>query len=300
MIAIDWGTTSLRACRLDSSGTVLERRSKIAGVLTCQGSFEPVLADMLRGWPDTDVLMAGMIGSRNGWHEVPYIESPAGLAEIAAGMHEFSAASLPGRRLFIVPGVSQLGPDHHPEVMRGEETQVLGLAAELSAAGPHVICLPGTHSKWVGWANGRVVSVRTAMTGELYALLRHQGLLASLMPHQTERTRDICDEATFARGVADSQRHGGLGHQLFAVRTQALFGLLSPEAAPSYLSGLLIGHELRGLMPAGCSLVHLVGEAELIARYQRALAVLGVAATGHEQGMCERGLFSLAATRAGH
>jgi 2-dehydro-3-deoxygalactonokinase len=300
MIAVDWGTTSLRAYRLDSSGTVVEQRNAAAGVLACQGNFEAVLSKMLHGWPDTNVLMAGMIGSRNGWHEVPYVSSPAGLHEIAGGMHEFAAASLPGRSLFIVPGVSHVGHDHHPEVMRGEETQVLGLATKLSAADTHVICLPGTHSKWVTLAQGRIVSVRTAMTGELYALLRHRSLSAALMAECRDDAPDIDDPDAFARGVLDSSGHGGLGHHLFAARTQGLFGLLAPEAAPSYLSGLLIGHELRGLIPAICPRVHLVGATNLLVRYQRALGVLGVAATGHAQDMCSRGLFGVAAVRADH
>jgi 2-dehydro-3-deoxygalactonokinase len=179
--------------------------------------------------------------------------------------------------------------------MRGEEVQILGLADRLPGSGPHLLCLPGTHSKWVWLDAGRIVSLRTAMTGELYALLRRHSLLAALMP-----AGDDADDAdAFARGVAESARDGGLLHHLFGVRTQGLFGALGAAQAPSCLSGLLIGHELRGLLPPGCTTVHLVGDAALVQRYQRALAALGVVAQDHGGAASARGLFRVAGVREG-
>jgi len=292
MIAVDWGTSSFRAYRLDTDGHVLEQRHATAGLLTCGGRFEAVLAQHLEGWNDRVVVMAGMIGSRNGWHEVPYVESPAGAIEIAAGMRAFEAGALPGRRLFIAPGLCHRPDAGQPEVMRGEETQIVGLADVLAGDAPHVVCLPGTHSKWVTVERGRVVAWRTAMTGEVYALLRKHSLLAALMPADAQQDAD--DEAAFARGLAASEGDGGLTHHLFGVRTRGLFGSLSPEQAPAFLSGLLIGHELRGLRPPHASAVHLVGSSGLVHRYQRALSARGVSTRCHDETLAARGMFHLA------
>ncbi len=287
MIAIDWGTSSFRAYRLNAAAEVLQQRSAALGLLSCQGRFEAILAEQLQGWDDGDIIMAGMIGSRNGWREVPYVRCPAGLPDIAAGCIELEAAPLPGRRIVIVPGLSdQQGLT--PEVMRGEEVQVLGLADQLPGDGPHTLCLPGTHSKWVQCQRGSVQSLRTAMTGELYALLRKQSLLSALMPAEGE---DAPDAAAFERGIQASGAAGGLSHHLFGVRTLGLFEGLTPAQAPSYLSGLLIGHELRALMPAAADVVHLIGDAALVQRYSAALSLLGMASQTHGQALSARGLF---------
>ncbi|QNM95706.1 2-dehydro-3-deoxygalactonokinase [Chitinimonas koreensis] len=298
MIAVDWGTSSFRAYRLDESGAVREQRSAAAGLLACRGGFEAVLAQQLAGWDDAGVVMAGMIGSRGGWLEVPYLACPAGAPEIAAGMREVVAPSLSGRRVWIVPGLAHQPAAAPPEVMRGEETQVLGLLGDLAGTGPHWLCLPGTHGKWVCVEDGRIVSLRTAMTGELYALLRRHSLLAALMPASGgPDDADGDDPAAFERGVAASKAPGGLAHQLFGVRSQGLLGTLAAEQAPSYLSGLLIGHELRGLLPAGTRSVQLIGGADLVRRYALALALLGVAATPHGEALGARGLHLLARLR---
>lgn len=295
MIVVDWGTSSFRAYRLDAAGTVREQRSAAAGLLSCDGRFAAVLAQQLEGWDDDRVLMAGMVGSRSGWREVPYVACPAGLAQIAAGVVELEAAALPGRRVAIVPGVSQREAGTAPDVMRGEETQVLGLLDRLPGAGPHTVCLPGTHSKWVQVQGGRIVGLRTAMTGELYALLRRHSLLAALMPAAAEDDGD--DSEAFAQGVAASAADGGLAHQLFGVRTRGLFGELGTTGAPSYLSGLLIGHELRALRSGSDAVVHLVGGAALVPRYSRALQALGALAQAHGENLSADGLFRIAVER---
>ena len=294
MIAIDWGTSSFRAYRLDAIGGVREQRSTAAGLLACGGKFEAVLVREIAGWDDPVIVMAGMIGSRNGWHEVPYVACPAGMAEVVAGLREIDVAQLPGRRVLIAPGVVHHGAGKPPEVMRGEETQLLGLIDRLGDGG-HTLCLPGTHSKWVQLEGGRIVTLRTAMTGELYALLRKQSLLAALMPASVDDDGDDAD--AFARGVIASAGDGGLANHLFGVRTQGLFGTLGPGAAPSYLSGLLIGHELRALLPASPADVHLIGGLALQQRYARALALLGVTPRVHGEELAARGLYRLALAR---
>ncbi|MDP3824424.1 MAG: 2-dehydro-3-deoxygalactonokinase [Burkholderiales bacterium] len=291
MIAVDWGTSSFRAYRLDASGAVLERRSAAAGLLACQGRFEPMLAQQLDGWDDELVVMAGMIGSRNGWREVPYVACPAGQGEIAAGLLSVAAESLPGRRIFIAPGLSHRSAAGTPEVMRGEETQLLGLFGELPGAGPHTVCLPGTHSKWATVGAGRISAFHTAMTGELYAVLKQHSLLGALMDPEAGAASE--DAPAFELGVRTSADAGGLLSHLFSVRTRGLFGELTAAQLPSYLSGLLIGHELHGLL-AGAQQVHLVGSEALVQRYRRALALRHVEVQVHGEVLVARGLHRLA------
>ncbi len=300
MIAVDWGTTSFRAYRLDAEGRVVDHRSATSGLLSVDGDFAGVLARHIEAWDDRLVLMAGMVGSRSGWREVPYVDCPAGLHEVAAGMCELGDAMHRGRRIFIAPGVCHRAPGAAPDVMRGEETQVLGIASAFVGEGPHTVCLPGTHSKWVQVVQGRIVSLRTAMTGELYALMRHHSLLASLMQPSAASDVDVDDADAFARGMAACAGEGGLTHHLFGVRTLGLFAELEPAQAPSYLSGLLIGHELRAMLPLStpqATTVHVVGSAALRLRYERALRVAGVVPQGHDDQAVARGLYGLARLR---
>lgn len=291
MIAVDWGTSSFRAYRLDAAGAVLEQRRAAAGLLACQGRFEPMLAQQLDGWDDELILMASMIGSRNGWREVPYVACPAGQGEIAAGLLGVVAESLPGRRIFIAPGLSHRPVAGTPEVMRGEETQLLGLFGELPGAGPHTVCLPGTHSKWATVGAGRISAFHTAMTGELYAVLKQHSLLGALMDDGPGAAAE--DAPAFERGVRTSADAGGLLSHLFSVRTRGLFGELSAAQLPSYLSGLLIGHELHGLL-AGAQQVHLIGSEALVQRYRHALAMHHVDVQVHGDVLVARGLHRLA------
>ena len=291
MIAVDWGTSSFRAYRLDASGAVLEQRSAAAGLLACQGRFEPMLAQQLAGWDDALIVMAGMIGSRNGWREVPYVACPVGLDEIATGMLLVPAESLPGRRIFIAPGLSHRPAAGAPEVMRGEETQLLGLFDELPGTGPHTVCLPGTHSKWATVGSGRISAFHTAMTGEVYAVLKQHSLLGALMDHDAGAATE--DAPAFELGVRTSNDAGGLLSHLFSVRTRGLFGELSAAQLPSYLSGLLIGHELNGLL-AGAQHVHLIGSEALVQRYRSALSLHNVDVRVHGEALAARGLYNLA------
>lgn len=288
MIAVDWGTSSFRAYRLDHDGAVLEQRSAAAGLLNCAGQFEAVLAQQLLGWDDPLILMAGMIGSRSGWREVPYVACPAGAELLAAGLCELQAAGFAGRRIFIAPGVSHRPAGGTPEVMRGEEVQLLGLSDSLSGAGPHSLCLPGTHSKWASLAQGRITGFRTAMTGELFAVLSQHSLLRATVAADAPD-----DPPAFALGLARAREAGGLANHLFSVRSLGLFGELTPAQAASYLSGLLIGHELEGLAPASGP-VHLIGSRALTQRYERALRARGVEPVLHSDALSARGLHLLA------
>lgn len=292
MIAVDWGTSSLRLYRLDESGHVCERRRSERGLQASAGQFEAVLAEEIAGWDDRLLLLSGMVGSRSGWQEVPYLPCPAGIDDLAAALVPLQAPALADRALWVVPGVSDTGGDAVPDVMRGEETQLAALLAVLPR-GNHVVCLPGTHSKWVSIADGQIRRLTTAMTGELYAVLRTHSLLGKLMPEDDSRF----DAWAFESGLKRSRQKGGLLHHLFGVRTLGLFNQLEGSALPSYLSGLLIGHEIlsSGVLEhtPRLSQVHLIGSDRLLALYAQALISWGIGVQRHPEDLAARGMHAL-------
>lgn len=290
MIAVDWGSSSLRAWRLGDDGAILEQRRADLGVMNCDGRYAEVLAGQIDGWEDERILLCGMIGSRGGWQEVPYVECPAGAPEIAAGIVpiESGSAAFAGRDLRIVPGTIDRNAAKAADVMRGEETQIVGLLDRLGD-GIHTICLPGTHSKWVQVRDDAIASIRTAMTGETYALFRKHSVLARLMPAD----EPPFDAAAFDGGLRRSGDAGGLLHHLFGVRTAGLLGQLSEARAPSYLSGLLIGHEVRAQTP-GPQRVHLIGNDRLLTVYAHALEAFGIEVRRHPEDLAAFGLHRLA------
>ncbi len=280
LIGLDWGTSAFRAYRLAADGTILERRAAEAGILAVPGGdFAGELVRQIGDWlaaaPELPLLASGMIGSRQGWIEVPYARCPAGAAELVAGLVEHRTAT--GTRLWFVPGLSHEGGDGVPDVMRGEETQILGVGGDAAA---RLVVLPGTHSKWALVEAGRVVWFATFMTGELFAVLRRHSILGRLM------VADGDDAAAFARGLraglSGDRAQGGLLHRLFSVRTLGLFDRLPATGLADYLSGLLIGEEVRealgwiGHRAAGE--VVIVGGPGLAGRYQEALGQAGLAA----------------------
>lgn len=290
MIAVDWGSSSLRAWRLDDDGAILEQRRAGLGVMNCDGRYTEVLADQIDGWDDERILLCGMIGSRGGWQEVPYVECPGGAREIAGGivLIESGTAAFAGRDLRIVPGMIDRNSAPTADVMRGEEAQIVGLLDQLGD-GAHAICLPGTHSKWVQVHDRAIASIRTAMTGETYALFRKHSVLAKLMPAD----EPPFDAAAFDDGLRRSGDAGGLLHHLFGVRTSGLLGQLSEAQAPSYLSGLLIGHEIRAQSPRP-QRVHLIGNDRLLTVYAHALEAFNIEARRHPEDLAAFGLHHLA------
>jgi 2-dehydro-3-deoxygalactonokinase len=297
MIGVDWGTTSLRAYRLDAAGAVLDRRESAQGILSVpEGGFPAVLDAEIRPWLDAgedSVLLCGMIGSRQGWREAPYLSCPAGPGEIAA-----ATVSLPfpgARRCQLVPGLTARGPQGVPDVMRGEETKLIGLLAELGDEGA-TLCLPGTHSKWARLEGGCVSGFATRMTGEVRAvMLGHSilGRLAAAAPGPS-------DEA-FLRGVRRSREGGGLLHHLFGTRALGLLGELAAEETDGYLSGLLIGHEVRAAVEDGAAaggVVHLAGAETLCRLYALAFAEYGLRHRLHDQDIAARGLALIGRTIA--
>ena len=288
MIGVDWGTTSLRAFRF-KNGQALERRDSARGILQIQpGGFEDALRQEVGDWlaaGETRVLMAGMIGSRQGWVEAPYIRCPAGVDELAAALMPVPFA---GATVAIVPGLQSQDPAGVPEVMRGEETQVAGALRGMGVDA--VACLPGTHSKWAKVSGARIAGFATHMTGEAFAALRGHTILGRMM--QDAPT----DHAAFLNGAARAREAGGLLHHLFGVRTLGLFARLPETQAASYLSGLLIGHEIEAAAPDGT--VHLIGAPSLCALYALALEQHGVHTEIASPDVAASGL-ALIAGRAG-
>ncbi len=237
MIAVDWGTSSFRAYRLGSDGEVQEKREAPLGILQLKGAhFAGALESQVGDWEaagEATILMSGMIGSRQGWAEAPYVECPAGAADLAKRLHPVEWR---GKTLWIVPGLVDRTRGV-PDVMRGEETQLIGVLPALGS-GRHTICLPGTHSKWVRIEAGRIAGFRTHMTGEVFAVLRQHSILGRLMSDGPD------DDGAFEAGLARATEAGGLLHHLFGTRTRGLFDELAATSLSSYLSGIVIGHEL--------------------------------------------------------
>ena len=287
MIAIDWGTTSFRAYRLDRAGRIVDSRSAPAGVLAVEGKeFAAELDRQAGDWiaaGETPVVMSGMIGSRQGWIEVPYAACPAGLDEIAAGMRKVAWNR---GEAWIAPGVTCRDESGIPDVIRGEETQILGILDQLGA-GRHTICLPGTHSKWVEIENSRIVHFSTHMTGETFAVFKAHSILGRMMKD------GATDQNAFADGVRRSADDGGMLHHLFGVRSRGLFGELQETASASYLSGLLIGHEIHAAGISGQP-VHLLCTLQLADVYRQALDVLGMESSTLDSNAVTTGLFRLA------
>jgi 2-dehydro-3-deoxygalactonokinase len=272
LIAVDWGTSNFRAFRLNAVGEIIERRSVAAGILSVQqGRFAEAIREYVRDWlaaGENRILLSGMVGSRNGWMEAPYLNCPAGIAEIADAS---IAIPFDGCDVRLIPGVKGTDRNGIHEVMRGEETEIIGMFDSLSwtANCTTFVCLPGTHSKWVEVKDQRIVSFQTCMTGEVFTALRKGTILGHTMSRENE-----IDKTAFLRGVARSKDAGGLLHHLFGVRSLYLIDLLKEEESASYLSGLLIGHEVRHMMSSS-SKIHLSGAAQLSSLYSLAIDACG-------------------------
>lgn len=265
LIAVDWGTSHLRAylcsqaegslCNqaegsqnASSTELGLKEWKKGAGVLKVTHDFESELFNVLQPWLDEygklPIIMMGQIGSSIGWRETPYLECPVTPSDVAAHCVHFECRS---HQIAIVPGVSCVHNNGMRDVMRGEEMQVLGWLqlSEAHQHGEHIICLPGTHTKWVRVSNGKIQVFKTALTGELFDLLSHGSVLI-------QQRSDTFDLNTFEQGVRFTLESGSgsFSHGLFSVRSKQLFGELAPEDSQAYLSGILIGSDVRAALNA--------------------------------------------------
>lgn len=310
LIALDWGTTSLRAYKL-AAGVVLEQRSLSSGIMqlpsaprtvagrACADGFELAFDEACGDWldaqPGLPVIACGMVGSAQGWREVPYCDTPANVVDLGDSLQ--TIRSFRGVDVHIVPGVIQRS--RLPNVMRGEETQVLGVLPNLPDE-TALIGLPGSHSKWVEVADSCIVHFDTFMTGEIFAVLSDHSILG-----RTQQRGAAFDGQAFDRGVQVAlSADGEIGplSTVFSARSLGLTGELGASAQADYLSGLLIGHELTALAAVQrhrrnrvhLPTVVLVGNSQLCARYQRALDACGFARVILAEQATERGLWLLA------
>lgn len=279
LIGIDWGNSRLRAFRISGNGQLLERRANDCGVTAIRdGNFAQVLAALVAGWPsDLPIVMCGMVGSRHGWQEIDYQPCPAGAQDLARALCPIKAGQ---DAVWIVGGLRSLEPGSAgsrdairvPNVMRGEETQMVGIAC---GGGQTLMVAPGTHSKWAVMREGRIEGFRTYMTGELYALLTTHSTLGRLMD---PATNGEIDAASFLRGVHLGLEEPALSRSLFSVRTHALFGQRPAAGLSSFLSGILIGSEVgaeqrRNDLTAAA--VTVIAGSQLADLYATALAAVG-------------------------
>jgi len=230
-----------------------------------------------------------MVGSRQGWVEAEYVACPCGIDDFVARLRRVGPESSRKRRdIAIVPGAT-CEADGIPDVLRGEEVKVLGVL-ELLGTDSGTVLSPGTHSKWMTIENGRLVRFATAMTGEVYALLRSRSILARSMPPESD---GALDEAAFDDGVRRALRGCSLLQTAFSIRTRALFDRMPATSLASALSGLVIGEELRCRPLEGIGSVALVGAAPLTERYARALRLRGVDARIFDEDAVWRGLWAI-------
>jgi 2-dehydro-3-deoxygalactonokinase len=290
LIGIDWGTTTARAYRFDAEGSIVAEHSAALGVQKIEGGrFGDALKALLAGEipAGAPLIACGMIGSRQGWLEAPYLQCPVDFAAMAHGLTRISDPPLA-----IVPGLICRDAEDIPDVMRGEETQIFGaLEQNLSR---QLVVLPGTHCKWALIEESRIETFATFMTGELYSVLREHSILGRLATAGTDST-------AFGRGIRTSLRAGAApSHDLFSARTLALTGELAPDGVSDYLSGLLLGEEFAAAhawmerIGARALSITLVGEAMLCERYRAALTIAGIDARIGPIDAAARGLWKLA------
>jgi 2-dehydro-3-deoxygalactonokinase len=300
LIALDWGTSNLRASLLDGDGNAIETRSAPGGIMAVKNKqFSHALLALCGDWmkqSNCPLIASGMIGSRQGWKEAPYLDCPATLDQAAQQLTtvqiESNDASLNAQQLHIAAGLTCVDAMGESDVMRGEETQIWG--ADLATLG--CCLLPGTHSKWAWLASNRSVShFRTFMTGELYGLLTQHSILGRLMDF--EAAKESFHQDAFIAGVKLGLRgHTQLSHTIFAARTAGLMGRIPPAGLPDYLSGILIGVEIGGAtaQEKPSEAITLIGDDSLCSRYQLALGTAAIRSQRAPEGTTTRGQWQIA------
>lgn len=300
LLVCDWGTSSFRLMCLGRDGEVVDELASSDGIKSLgRPGIEAYLLEKCRQLDPSGalpVILCGMVGSGIGWHEVPYVDCPASGESLANALEVMPTREV---RAYCVPGVKKLTAGA-ADVMRGEETQVIGWLEGASAAeqASSLLCLPGTHSKWVSVADGEIQDFSTSFTGELYALLKDHSVLVQGIQEDSQ--------AAFRAGLEASQNDSGLIHQLFNARSRAVLGLDSAAHSASYISGLLLGCEVRGMTaqrqqpqpPGDGALVHLICGNYLADPYRKALAFYGIESR-HYPGntYSARGLLAIARAR---
>ncbi|PLW75314.1 2-dehydro-3-deoxygalactonokinase [Cohaesibacter celericrescens] len=272
LIIVDWGTTAFRAWLIEAeSGTILAEIPDGLGMRAlAREEFAAYANKQLAPWRNTPVpvYMAGMVGAPQGWQWAPQPPLPLGLSDIAQQIVPVTELD----NAFIIPGVSQKGAPQDADVIRGEEVQIWG-ALELTGRQSATLCLPGTHSKWAQVEAGTFTHFATAMTGEVYEVMLEHSILGLMANKKAPFNLDA-----FVKGLEQAEHAGGLLHHLFTARSRVLAKEIAEPETASYLSGLLIGSELTGLIPSSCSQqdeILLVCAEQLAKPYEIALSRAG-------------------------
>lgn len=289
LIGIDWGTSSLRAFLIGAGGEVLDHISKPLGIMQIKdGDFERSFNDLVGPWQqaiDLPIIASGMITSRNGWVETPYVSVPSGVQQLADSLVTHKTSD--GTTITFVTGMTA---DHNgvPDVMRGEETQIIGASGLGMSNG--IFVMPGTHSKWITVSCDQIVDYSTYMTGEVFAALSKHTILATLMEYAPFK------EDAFRKGCAVGLAEGSnFLHDLFGVRSLPLFGKITGTMVKDYLSGLLIGAEVKGADVAQIKgPVTIIGRDDLADRYEIALSIAGLKTNRAPDDIVARGHFMVA------
>jgi 2-dehydro-3-deoxygalactonokinase len=295
LIAIDWGSSSFRAYLISPDGEVLDEVASGDGIGSVAAGAYPATLKRLTGrWleahPSLPIIASGMVGSRHGWREAAYVKCPAGPRDVAAHLTQVEAD---GRRVHLAAGLSYVDETGQPDVMRGEETEIFGVAD----AGARLIVLPGSHSKWAKVDGDRVVAFKTFVTGELFAALRDHTVAGAFAKAAPAKSPGAAFALGVGRGAAAATCEGksGVIGLLFGARSLPLMGALPEDDVGEYLSGLLIGAEIgeaRRLFPGETP--HVAGAEALVARYLAAFEALGVSARVAPPRAAARGLFRIA------
>ncbi|SEL14299.1 2-dehydro-3-deoxygalactonokinase [Pseudoxanthomonas sp. GM95] len=292
IVGINWGSTNFRAFLIDADGQVLDKVEQPRGIAGLdRAQMQLMVEELASRWPQAgQVYACGMVGSNIGWSDAGYLECPATPAGLARQLHHVQIGSV---AVAIVPGLAcRRAADGAPDIMRGEETELLGLMATGSVPADGLVVLPGTHSKWVRLQEGAVLEFLTAMSGEIFDRLTAAGLLASVVDGPAVQGE------VFDGGVRAGHAGMGLGSQLFGARARVIRGNLPRSDGASWLRGLLIGAELADAQALWPQVVGepltVVGAAPVCELYARALSVLGgQGKPSPSQGAVVRGFLAL-------
>lgn len=291
LIGIDWGTTHFRAYFLAPDGSILQKIETNAGIINVNnGNFGEVFRKQIQLFgkiaPGLPIITSGMITSRQGWLETPYVECPAGIRELARELCPLETGDF--GQIWFVPGVKQLQPE--PDIMRGEETQLAGI----DSAGSRTCLLPGTHSKWVSFENGTIIGFKTFMTGDLFNAVLKQTILRST---ETGHWSDEAFKFGVELGFQRLHQRKGILSGLFQARVRDILHLQPEIDTRSALSGLLIGYEISE--GSGCGFqcsepVLVIGNERLTHLYLLALSACGIKGEKGPEDISARGLYRIA------
>ena len=272
-----WGTSHLSLYLVNPSTGVVKAKSQGPGISMLGGrSPEEALFEIVDKWIEeqtvSEIYLSGMVGSTLGWVDVPYMECPLDMSDISPHVVRFIARDIP---IVIIPGLACQNLLGHNDVIRGEETELLGWfsTASTQQLKSSLICIPGTHTKWIKIENGKIDSFLTSVVGEMYQIISANGVLAK--PHFG---KTVQSSNAFMLALDNiSKRPSNLMNLLFTTRANAVRGEFSPEDSTDYLSGLLIGADIQaatdcfGREPFSEG-IPLIGSNYLVDRYSQALS----------------------------